>query len=249
MDRRGPPRRRRLVTLARRCRQPELMDRPGLDPSAHRQALDSLGRAHWISRSAAVLWSAIRLVVPRSGSPLRILDLGCGGGHVIVDLVGRCAREGVAVEACGIDVSPVAIDYARALAARARVAGLTFAPLDVTLQPLPDSFDVVICSLFLHHLGDAEAEAFLRRMRGAARRMVVVSDLRRTRLGYLFAWVGCRLLSRSRVFHVDGTRSVEAAFTMDEARLLAVRAGLTSARLEARWPQRFLLTWRHDGER
>jgi len=85
-------------------------------------------------------------------------------------------------------------------------------------------------------------------MRDAARHLVVVSDLRRTRLGYLFAWVGCRLLSRSRVFHVDGTRSVEAAFTMDEARRLAERAGLAGARIVARWPQRFLLTWRRDGE-
>jgi 2-polyprenyl-3-methyl-5-hydroxy-6-metoxy-1,4-benzoquinol methylase len=237
------------VVSARRQRRPELMDQPGLDPHAHRQALDSLGRAHWVSRSAAAMWPAIREVVPRSGRPLRILDLACGGGHVVIDLARRCAREGVAVEACGVDLSPVAIHYARARAARAGVGGVTFALLDVALQPLPDAFDVVLCSLFLHHLGDAEAETLLRRMRDAARRLVVVFDLRRTRLGYLFAWLGCRLLSRSHVFHVDGTRSVEAAFAMDEARQLAERAGLTGARIDARWPERFQLTWRHDVER
>jgi 2-polyprenyl-3-methyl-5-hydroxy-6-metoxy-1,4-benzoquinol methylase len=224
------------------------MDQPGLDPRAHRQALDSLARAHWISRSAAAMWPAIREVVPRSGHPLRILDLACGGGHVVVDLARRCAREGVALEACGVDLSPVAIDYARALATRAGVGGMTFASLDVACEPLPDAFDVVLSSLFLHHLGDEEAETLLRRMRDAARHLVVVSDLRRTHLGYLFAWVGCRLLSRSRVFHVDGARSVEAAFTMDEARHLAGRAGLTGAHIVMRWPQRFLLTWRRDGE-
>jgi 2-polyprenyl-3-methyl-5-hydroxy-6-metoxy-1,4-benzoquinol methylase len=225
------------------------MDQPGLDPRAHRQALDSLGRAHWISRSAASIWPAIREVVPPTACPLRILDLACGGGQLLVALARRCAREGVAVEACGVDLSPVAIDYARALATRAGIGGVTFAALDVARQPLPDTFDVVLCSLFLHHLGDEEAETLLRHMREAARRLVVVSDLRRTRLGYLFAWVGCRLLSRSHVFHVDGTRSVEAAFAMNEARRLAQRAGLTGARIVARWPQRFLLTWRQDGER
>ena len=94
----------------RRHRQPELMDQPGLDPRAHRQALDSLARAHWISRSAAAMWPAIHEVVSRSRRPLRILDLACGGGHVVVDLARRCAREGVALEACGVDLSPVAID-------------------------------------------------------------------------------------------------------------------------------------------
>ena len=237
------------MVSARRHRQPEWMDQPGLDPREHRQALDSLGRAHRVSRSAAAIWPALREVVPRSGRPLRILDLACGGGHVIVGLARRCARENVAVEACGADVSPVATGYARALALRAGVQRVSFITLDVASQPLPDAFDVVLCSLFLHHLDDDGAETLLRRMRGAARHLVLVSDLRRTRLGYLFAWAGCRLLSRSRVFHVDGTRSVEAAFTMAEARRLAERAGLTGARIVARWPQRFLLTWRNDGGR
>jgi 2-polyprenyl-3-methyl-5-hydroxy-6-metoxy-1,4-benzoquinol methylase len=237
------------VVSARRHRQPEWMDQPGLDPRAHRQALDGLGRSHWISRSAASIWPVIRKVVPRTGRPLGILDLACGGGRVVIGLARRCAHEGVAVEACGVDLSPVALDYARARAARAGVGGVTFAALDVARQPLPDTFDVVLCSLFLHHLADEEAETLLRRMRDAARHLVLVSDLRRTRLGYLFAWVGCRLLSRSRMFHVDGTRSVEAAFAMSEARRLAERAGLTGAHIVARWPQRFLLTWRHDGER
>jgi 2-polyprenyl-3-methyl-5-hydroxy-6-metoxy-1,4-benzoquinol methylase len=235
------------MVSARRNRQPELMDRPDLDPLEHRHALDSLGRAHQVSRSAAALWPAIRGIAPRDGRPLRILDLACGGGQVVVDLVRHCVREGVAVEACGVDRSPVAIDYARARATRAGVQHVDFALLDIVLQPPPDAFDVVICSLFLHHLGDDEAQALLRRMRESARHLVVVSDLRRTRLGYLFAWVGCRLLSRSRVFHADGARSVEAAFTMGEARRLAERAGLAGARIEARWPQRFLLTWRRDG--
>ncbi len=225
------------------------MDQPGLDPRAHREALDGLGRAHRVSRSAASIWPAIREVVPRAGRPLRILDLACGGGHVIIDLARRCARESVALEACGVDLNPVAIDHARARATRAGLRHVTFATLDVARQPLPDGFDVVLCSLFLHHLGDEEAETLLRRMRAAARHLVLVSDLRRTRLGYLFAWAGCRLLSRSRVFHVDGPRSVEAAFTMHETRRLAERAGLTGAQIVARWPQRFLLTWRCDGER
>ncbi|MCK7504006.1 MAG: hypothetical protein MZV70_07835 [Desulfobacterales bacterium] len=79
------------------------------------------------------------------------------------------------------------------------------------------------------------------RPRGAA---VVVSDLRRTRLGAAFTWAGCRMLSRSDVFRVDGMRSVAAAFTTDEARSLAAAAGLGGAHVSEIWPQRWLLTWR-----
>jgi 2-polyprenyl-3-methyl-5-hydroxy-6-metoxy-1,4-benzoquinol methylase len=237
------------VVSTERLRHPELMDQPGIEPRAHRHALDSLGRAHLVSRTAASMWPAIREVMPPpSGRPFRILDLACGGGQIAVDLAGRCARQGVTAEICGVDRSAVAIDYARALADRAGARGVTFVQIDVTRDPLPNAFDVVVCSLFLHHLDDDSAEAALRNMRNASRRLVVVSDLRRTHLGYAFAWVGTRFLSRSHVFHVDGARSVEAAFTMEEARVLADRAGLANARIVGRWPQRFLLTWRHDGE-
>ena len=237
------------MVSARRHRQAEWMDQPGLDPAAHRHALDALGRGHRVSRTAASMWPAIREVAAACGSPLRILDLACGGGQVVVDLVRRAARAGLAVEACGLDLSPVAVGYARGHAARTGVSQVTFASFDVAREPLPGTFDVVVCSLFLHHLGDDEAETLLRRMRDAARRLVVVSDLQRTRLGYLYAWWGGRLLSRSQVFHVDAPRSVEAAFALDEARRLAERAGLAGARVVARWPQRFLLTWRRDDGR
>jgi SAM-dependent methyltransferase len=237
------------VSPARRRREPELMDRPGLDPREHRQALDALGRSHVVSRSAATIWRSVRGVLPGDGRRLRVLDLACGGGRVLVDLARRAARERVPLEARGLDRSPVALEYARALAARAGVRDVTFAIHDVEREPLPGGFDVLVCSLFLHHLDDDGAVALLRRMREAASRRVVVSDLRRTRLGYLYALVGCRLLSRSHVFHVDGPRSVEAAFTDDEVRQLAARAGLAGARVARRWPQRFLLTWRRDDGR
>src|SRR5437762_3169037 len=68
-------------------------------------------------------------------------------------------------------------------------------------------------------------------------------DLRRGLGGLVLAHVACRLLTRSDVVHVDGPRSVEAAFTIAEARALAERAGLTGAVVGRRWPFRFLLTW------
>jgi len=74
--------------------------------------------------------------------------------------------------------------------------------------------------------------------------MVVVSDLRRTRLGYAMACVACRLLTRYPIVRVDGPLSVAAAFTIEEARDLAARAGLTGTKISPRWPQRYLLVWR-----
>jgi SAM-dependent methyltransferase len=221
-----------------------MMDQPDLDVRRHVAALDALGRANAVSLTAAAIWPAIRAASQTSSpGPLRVLDIASGGGHVLVSLARRARREGLEIDWLGWDLSPVAVDYARTLAVRAGVKKVRFELADALRTPMPAGVDVVFCTLFLHHLSDADAAALLRRMSDAARRAVVVSDLRRTRLGAMFTWVGCRLLSTSEVFRVDGMRSVAAAFTVAEARALAERAGLSGARITRTWPQRWRLTW------
>lgn len=233
-----------LAPPTRRVR-PELMDQPDLDVREHHHALQALGRANAVSFNAETIWPAIRDVAAAiAGRPVRILDVACGGGQVAVSIARRAAAAGIQADVIGCDVSPVAIDYARRLARQAGAARVEFVQSDVLKDPLPEGVDAVFCSLFLHHLDDEAAGMLLRRLKACAGRVAVVSDLRRTSLGYLFAWVGCRLLSRSRVFHVDGTRSVEAAFTTGEALALARRAGWSGATMTQRWPQRWVLVWK-----
>lgn len=227
----------------KRAPQPELMDDPGLDPAEHERALDGLGRLNAVSASTAPLWPGIVAAARHVGQrPIHVLDLACGGGHVAVALARRAQRAGLSLDVLGADISPVALDYAGRLAAHSGVC-VGFSRLDALHDPLPPGFDVILCSLFFHHLTNDAATELLRKMAAATRRLVLVSDLRRTRLGQVFAWVGCRALSGSRIVRVDGGRSVRAAFTPDEARRLADAAGLAGARVTTRWPQRWVMSW------
>jgi 2-polyprenyl-3-methyl-5-hydroxy-6-metoxy-1,4-benzoquinol methylase len=228
-----------------RCRQPELMDQPGLDLSEHLQALQGLRRINNVSRTGSVLWPAIARLARRkevNGRPVRVLDLATGGGDTPIALDRRARRAGLNLEIQGCDINPQAVDYAQKQA-RAYNANVRFFVLDAVHEALPSDYDVLTCSLFLHHLDETEAIALLRRMGDAARRLVLVDDLVRSRFGYLMTVVGCHLLSGSRVVHVDGPISVAGAFTPSEACSLAERAGLQGARLTRHWPQRYLLTW------
>jgi 2-polyprenyl-3-methyl-5-hydroxy-6-metoxy-1,4-benzoquinol methylase len=233
-----------LSRLARRQRQPEIMDHPDLDPVQHRHALHGLARINRLSSSAAILWGPIcALARARPGERVRVLDVATGGGDVPVHLWRRALREALPLEICGVDISAPARGVARAIGAAAGAA-VEFLPCDALHQDLPTGFDVVVSSLFLHHLDEADAVELLRKMRQAAASLVLVNDLLRSRLGYLAAYVGTRLLTTCPVVHVDGPRSVEGAFSLVEAQTLAEQAGLHGAVVERRWPWRFLLTWR-----
>jgi len=104
-------------------------------------------------------------------------------------------------------------------------------------------FDIVYCTLFLHHFDDMSAVKVLDAMKRLARRAVLVDDLCRTSLGWWLAYLGCHLLSRSRIVHFDGPQSVRAALTPQEAQALAAEAGMRDAAIRRHWPERFMMRW------
>jgi 2-polyprenyl-3-methyl-5-hydroxy-6-metoxy-1,4-benzoquinol methylase len=234
-----------LSRLRERHLQPEWMDRPDLDEDRHREALRGLERINRCSGSARILWRPLcRLAEETAGRPVRVLDVATGGGDVPRALWHRARRARLPLLLEGCDISPVALAHARRRCAE-EGAEVRFFQADVLHEPLPSGYDALVSSLFLHHLTEEQAIELLRRM-GTAGRSVLVNDLARSRTGYLLAWLGTRLLSRSEVVHFDGPRSVEGAFTPEEARQLAEKAGLTGAVVRRRWPCRYLLSWHSE---
>jgi 2-polyprenyl-3-methyl-5-hydroxy-6-metoxy-1,4-benzoquinol methylase len=224
-----------VTMIADRSRVAELMDEPGLDPALHRQALAGLRRINRLSRCAATLWPFVREAARRvSPQPVRVLDLACGSGDNMLALAQLAERTGVSVECAGCDVSPMAVETARLAARNHGVAAVSFFQCNVLEEPLPTDYHVLTCSLFLHHLSEEQAVDLLRRIAAATRDLVLISDLRRTRLGMTLAWLAGHALTRSPVVAVDES----------EVAWLARRSGLAGFRLVRRWPQRWVLSWR-----
>lgn len=226
--------------------QPEIMDQADLDEARHLDALRGLARINRWSWTAATIWKSIKQLQREQRSPLRVLDVATGGGDVLYDLARRAQRSRLPIAFSGCDISSRAIEFAES---RARQHGLdvSFFVGDALNDPLPTGFDILISSLFLHHLSDDEAVLLLQKMRAACESMVVISDLRRTRRGLWLARCATRVLTRSPVVHTDGCRSVQNAFTNSEITVIAQRAGLQGAAIKNCWPQRFLLCWRKAG--
>lgn len=226
---------------------PEQMDDPTLDPREHIRALAGLARINRWTDSSALHWSTIRSEAEQARHPLRLLDVATGSGDIPVALAQRARRAGIPLEISGCDVSETALSVATENANAANVSAAFFRH-DVLRTPLPDEYDIIITSLFLHHLTTADAITVLREMARAARRLVIVSDLSRSSLNLFLVRIACRFLSRSPVVHIDGPVSVRAAFTRQEAAELASRAGLSGCTISPRFPCRWLLTWKKPRE-
>lgn len=240
-----------MTSLKQRNLVPEKMDDPGLDPQEHQRALNGLRRINRFSGTAAQLErELLGIAARRPQAQWRLLDVGCANGEVAFEL-SALLRGKLTCTLTGWDMSPTAIAAAEsrrlvesqgsdASNLRFEVRNL-FAELERS-EGAPQ-FDVVYCTLLLHHFSDADAVRILTAMRQLARCAVIVDDLQRTRLGWLLAVAGCHLLSRSPVVHFDGPQSVRAAFSTSEVLELAAAAGLQGARLRRHWPERYLLCW------
>jgi 2-polyprenyl-3-methyl-5-hydroxy-6-metoxy-1,4-benzoquinol methylase len=230
------------MPLAHRVVIPELMDDPALDAAEHDRALRGLERINRWSHSADILWPPLTAACRRTGS-LRVLDVATGAGDVPAELAHRARAAGLNItfEAC--DASAQALLHAQKHAKPAGAA-IRFFQHDALQCPLPtDAYDAVMCSLFLHHVAVEGVVPFLKNMSGAAGQLVLINDLERSRLGLAMAWLGTRILSRSKIVHVDGPRSVRAALTREEAVAAAEAAGMAGATAARRWPCRYLLQW------
>lgn len=108
---------------------------------------------------------------------------------------------------------------------------------DAFRLPFPaDAFDFVLSSLFLHHFGNAEVVELLRCFHQVARRALLVCDLERHILPYLFLPVTKALFHWQRITVHDGMISVRASFRASELSNLAQAAGIQGAKVRVHRP-------------
>ena len=171
------------------------------------------------------------------GSWLRVLDVGYGEGDMLRRLSRWGARVGVSLDLAGVDLNPWSATAARA--ATPPGMAIDYRTGDLFDEPAGGQ-DVVISSLFTHHLTDAQVVGFLGWMERSAARGWFINDLQRHPLAYH----GFRALSAAAGWHPmvrhDGAISVERSFQRRDWKALLRRAGLDGV-AEVRWHLPFRL--------
>ncbi|WP_019946578.1 methyltransferase domain-containing protein [Hymenobacter aerophilus] len=229
-----------MADLRARSEQPELMDDLTLASDELRQNLDELETVNtWLGGYAPVLDALARLR-PRfpAGRPLRIADLGSGGGDTLRQLARWARRCQVPVELVGIDANAFMLDYA---AAKAQAyPEISFQQADIFSPEFArQPFDILTASLFCHHFSDTELVQMLAQWRQQAGVAVIINDLHRHPLAYhSIRWL-TRLLGGSRLVRHDAPLSVARAFTRPELEALLAAAGITNYTLRWRWAFRW----------
>jgi ubiquinone/menaquinone biosynthesis C-methylase UbiE len=214
----------------RRREAEELLDRAGHDPA---ELAANLRDIRTVNRFAGGIATVLRHLpgllcdIPRD-RPVEILDMATGCGDIPLSLVAWANLQGRPLHLTITDRSPEILAEARRTLAG--VPGVTFAVCDARAVPMPArSFDIVLCSLSLHHSAPGEAVQLLREMDRLARTGFILNDIRRCLAGYVAAWGASHVATRNRLTRHDMPLSVLRAYTPDELRALLRQAGIPDA--------------------
>jgi len=166
-----------------------------------------------------------RVVAARPGraAPLRVVDVGCGHGDML-RRIARWAREhSVAVELTGVDLNPYAAQAAREAQQAEHITWITG---DAFSADLPGGIDVVISSLFTHHLPQAEIVRFLVWMEAKAAVGWFINDLRRSAAAYHLFGLLAKVMRWHKFVQHDGPVSIRRAFSVPDWEQMCSAAGL-----------------------
>jgi len=204
--------------------EPEWIDQPGVAPELLREELRILERLNRRLGGHQLVLQYVRKLVEASKSTVSILDLGTGSADIPRAIVAWAREAGVPINVVAVDGNPVVLEAAREKCQRWPEIRLE----QHDLRALPyaaESFDVVLCSLTLHHLSPTDSVALLRRMGEIARAGCVLNDLRRNWCAIWIMELLARTIVRSPILRHDGPQSCRAAFTVGELRGMAQQAG------------------------
>lgn len=212
----------------RRVPSQEWLDDDIGSPEEIRQSFEDLWRINrWLGGVSGCLHLLDRYFARRGSRRARVLDIGSGDARLAAHLQSEMVRRNRRVEFVALDRRLSHLRNGNRSAGKLpRVAA------DIFNCPFAEnSFDVVMCNLFLHHFSGNEAVKLLQRFAGMASEAVLINDLERHPLPFAFIHVPWPF-ARSRITRHDGAASVRQAYTKNELAALALRAGFTLFEVE-----------------
>jgi SAM-dependent methyltransferase len=203
--------------------EPELMDRPQPVTAELVSDLRNLRQLNRYFGSYALTEHFLRRwILP--GTEMSVLDLATGSGDIPRLIVDYARNVGATVSIDAVDQQNSTLEIARSLSAGYRE--IRFLEGDVlSLGEEESPYDLVLCSLALHHFDENDAVDLLVRCRRLSSSYVLVSDLRRGVVATVGAYLLTALIFRDPMTRTDARLSAARAFSFGEFRMLAQRAG------------------------
>jgi ubiquinone/menaquinone biosynthesis C-methylase UbiE len=202
---------------------PELLDTDSGTPAEIATALSDLRNINQWFGGVDTTQSMISEVARKmSASSLSMLEVAAGAGYVPLSARARLRESGLTLQVTLLDRAHSHLNKNGNSAVVGDALSLPFAN---------ESFDVVSCCLFIHHLEPREIFQFVNEAVRVCRVAVIINDVVRDPIHLALVYLSLPLY-RSRLTHHDAPASVRRAYTVAEMHQMLEQTAAATVRVE-----------------
>ncbi len=217
----------------------EIMDDFEMSGENLLESLDQIAKINkWLGGDKITLNGVNKLIRQTNSKPIKIIDIGCGGGEMCRQISKWATKKQLFVEIMGIDANENTIDYAKEQSKEFK--NVSYQTANV-FDPAFDFgvFDIALCTLTLHHFSDPEIKVLMKQLHEKVKVGIVINDLHRSWLAYQLYQIVGTVFQLSDMVKSDGSISILSGFKKNELHTISKQLHFKNDTIKWQWAFRY----------
>ncbi|WP_293890259.1 methyltransferase domain-containing protein [Flavobacterium sp.] len=229
-----------FIKTTYRTNEPELMDDFDMEGNILKDALDKIAKINQFLGGNKVTLEGVKKILKQHPvkDKITVVDIGCGNGDMLRLMADYLKKNNIKCDLVGIDANQFTVDYAKKKSVN--YPNITYRCEDVFSNSFEKlEYDIVLCTLTLHHFKDEEIIDLLKVFKANAKMGIVINDLQRSGISYRLFQGLCFVLRLNDMSREDGLVSILRGFKKPELEQFSKKLQLKNYSIEWKWAFRY----------
>lgn len=229
-----------LLDTKYRTDEPEIMDDFALEGEVLRDALDKIAKINQLLGGNKLTLQGVQSLMDHItlDKEFTIVDVGCGNGDMLRTLADYASENNLNFKLIGIDANRFTVSHANKLSKH--YPNISYQCEDIFDDKFTSlKYDIVLCTLTLHHFKDDEIIKLLSVFYKNANIGIVINDLQRSAIAYRLFQGLCFVFRLNKMSKEDGLVSILRGFTKEELENFSKKLDFKKYSIEWKWAFRY----------
>ena len=223
-----------------RTNEPEIMDDFAMEGEILQEALDKIAKINQLLGGNKLTLRGVQELIQDidKSKQITIVDVGCGNGDMLRKLADFGKKNKYIFNLIGIDANDFTVNYARKLSVS--YSNISYRCEDIFDKQFSElKYDIVLCTLTLHHFKNNEIENLLQLFYENSKIGIVINDLQRSAISYRLFQLLCFVFRLDEMPKKDGLTSILRGFKKQDLIDFSEKLQLRKYKIHWKWAFRY----------